>query len=367
VTGGVVTKYYYAETQRIAMRQNGDLFFIIGDHLGSTSLVTDSNGAVISEVKYKACPLRLRYGMLREGEIRYSSGTSPTDYTYTGQYSYTDDFGLMFYNARWYDPSLGRFAQADTIVPSGGQGLDRHAYANNNPIRYIDPSGHLSCNRANVAEGDCEDRDTRQILSDEYGITLDELEREFSDAEISAIYAGVRSVGVAFSPQTVGMTGSEAFQKIYGSLIFKRVYSYEYNGKSYYDGACACGGEGAILFTSFYQWDESYSRSWSTTMVMNRNLVVHELGHLYYPAAGNPALDGLSRGALIPGNIWQQHPPTMNADGQDIPGELFADTFVAWVFDAWNTDPRLSVALAVNNAQTAMNNIAQNAMNGSVP
>jgi len=54
----------------------------------------------------------------------------------------TEGFGLMFYNARWYDPSLGRFAQADTIVPSGVQGYDRYAYANNSPLKFIDPSGH---------------------------------------------------------------------------------------------------------------------------------------------------------------------------------------------------------------------------------
>jgi hypothetical protein len=28
----------------------------------------------------------------------------------------------MFYNARWYDPALGRFAQADTVVPGAGGG-----------------------------------------------------------------------------------------------------------------------------------------------------------------------------------------------------------------------------------------------------
>ena len=56
------------------------------------------------------------------------------------------DFGLMFYNARWYDPTIGRFAQADTIIPQqqGVQAWDRYAYSNNNPARYTDPSGHCA-------------------------------------------------------------------------------------------------------------------------------------------------------------------------------------------------------------------------------
>jgi hypothetical protein len=51
----------------------------------------------------------------------------------------------MYYNACWYDPSLGRFVQADIIVPTSTQGTqawDRYAYVNNNPVRYNDPSGH---------------------------------------------------------------------------------------------------------------------------------------------------------------------------------------------------------------------------------
>jgi RHS repeat-associated protein len=54
----------------------------------------------------------------------------------------TEGFGLMFYNARFYDPYLNQFAQPDTIVPDGPQGYDRYTYANNNPIEYNDPSGH---------------------------------------------------------------------------------------------------------------------------------------------------------------------------------------------------------------------------------
>jgi RHS repeat-associated protein len=135
VANGVVTKYYYAGSQRVAMRTNGTLSYLLGDHLGSTSLVTDAAGAVVSETRYKAW-----------GETRYTSGTTPTKYQYTGQYSYTGDFGLMFYQARWYDPALGRFAQADSIIPQGQgvQAWDRFAYANNSPVVYSDPSGHCA-------------------------------------------------------------------------------------------------------------------------------------------------------------------------------------------------------------------------------
>jgi RHS repeat-associated protein len=113
------------------MRSNGTLTYLLGDHLGSTSMTTDASGNLISELRYKPW-----------GETRYSSGMIPTQYHYTGQYSYVSDFGLLFYNARWYDSALGRFAQADSIIPGGVQGLDRYAYANNSPLTYTDPSGH---------------------------------------------------------------------------------------------------------------------------------------------------------------------------------------------------------------------------------
>jgi hypothetical protein len=43
-----------------------------------------------------------------------------------------------------YDPALGRFTSADTIIPPGLQGLDRYAYVNNAPVMYVDPSGHFT-------------------------------------------------------------------------------------------------------------------------------------------------------------------------------------------------------------------------------
>ena len=54
VANGVVTKYYYAGEQRIALRTNGTLNYLLGDHLGSTSLTTNASGQIISELRYKA-------------------------------------------------------------------------------------------------------------------------------------------------------------------------------------------------------------------------------------------------------------------------------------------------------------------------
>ena len=151
----------------------------IGDHLGSTSLTTDSNGTKVSEMRYTAW-----------GEVRSSwkSGQSTTpayilpNYTFTGQFSYMDDptttgttegFGLLFYNARMYDPVLGRFTQADSIVPSGVQGLDRYAYVNNSPINYTDPSGHVGCDEVND-KGKCADLKSiiKQEIQSKYKVKL---------------------------------------------------------------------------------------------------------------------------------------------------------------------------------------------------
>jgi RHS repeat-associated protein len=129
VTDSVVTKYYGGT----AMRVGGTLYYLLSDHLGSNSLILDTTGNVVGETRYTAW-----------GEERSSTGTVSTDYTYTGQYSNTDDFGLMYYKARWYDPVLGRFAQADSVVPdiTQPQGYNRYTYAGNNPVKYSDPSGH---------------------------------------------------------------------------------------------------------------------------------------------------------------------------------------------------------------------------------
>ena len=47
----------------------------------------------------------------------------------------------MYMQARYYDPVIGRFYSNDPIGFRDVHSFNRSAYANNNPYRYIDPTG----------------------------------------------------------------------------------------------------------------------------------------------------------------------------------------------------------------------------------
>jgi len=95
-----MAKYYYANGQRVAMRTSAGVTYIHSDHLGSTAV---TSGAQTGNIKY------FPYGATRSGAVS-------TAYKFTGQ-RLDDSTGLYYYGARYYDAVLGRFVQADTIVP----------------------------------------------------------------------------------------------------------------------------------------------------------------------------------------------------------------------------------------------------------
>jgi RHS repeat-associated protein len=133
VTIDAITKYYHHGSSRVAMRQGGEVYYLHGDHLGSTSLTTDDQGGVVYEARY-----------LPFGEERWVDGEGVTDFTFTGQRQ--DGFGLMDYNARYYSSYLNRFVSPDPIISDykNPQSLNRYAYTLNNPVRFTDPTGHYT-------------------------------------------------------------------------------------------------------------------------------------------------------------------------------------------------------------------------------
>jgi len=113
--------------------------YMHADNLGSINVITDAAGIEVG---------RYSYGVF--GEPRNANGTdavapitSQSSRGYTG-HEMDALLGLINMNARLYDPVLGRFLSADTIVPDpmNMQGYNRYAYVINNPLKYVDPSGH---------------------------------------------------------------------------------------------------------------------------------------------------------------------------------------------------------------------------------
>jgi RHS repeat-associated protein len=130
-TGGTVTPYYF-----------------VGDHLYSTTALSDPNGNTLEYDSYDAWGRRRN----RDGTDQSTGCTldpSPPSKTFrgfTGQEE-MDAFCLINLNGRIYDPALGRMLSADPIVsaPMYGQAFDRYTYALNNPLSFTDPSGYSQC------------------------------------------------------------------------------------------------------------------------------------------------------------------------------------------------------------------------------
>jgi RHS repeat-associated protein len=77
------------------------------------------------------------------GGQRGSGGISTTAYKFTDQ-ELDAETNLYNYDARLYDPVVGRFVSADSVVPDkfDSQSWNAYSYCQNNPIKYNDPSGH---------------------------------------------------------------------------------------------------------------------------------------------------------------------------------------------------------------------------------
>ena len=100
--GQVWKSYYFAGSQRVAMREatssGSTVYYFAADHLGSTSLTMDASGNSLSAMGYTPF-----------GETRY--GTLPTDRRFTGQREENGLGSLYDYGARFYSPRVGTLPQ----------------------------------------------------------------------------------------------------------------------------------------------------------------------------------------------------------------------------------------------------------------
>lgn len=111
--------------------EGGIHYFYVKNHLGSNVMTVNRNGSIVQHNHYY--PFGLRMG------ISNNQGLQP--YKYTGK-ELDMEHGLMLYDygARQYDPAMGRFLTIDPMAERY-YAVSPYVYCNNNPIRYIDPTG----------------------------------------------------------------------------------------------------------------------------------------------------------------------------------------------------------------------------------
>ena len=100
----------------------GKVMYIYSDPRGTPLAEADVSGNITATFDYRP------YGT-------QALGGAPNGPGYAGHVN-DPDTGLVYMQARYYDPLVGRFLSADPVGPSAGDVLNfnRYAYAGNNPV-----------------------------------------------------------------------------------------------------------------------------------------------------------------------------------------------------------------------------------------
>jgi RHS repeat-associated protein len=110
------------------------------DNLGSVAVISGQGGAVAQRLSYDPWGKQRNFDGT---DASCGSVSSSTTRGFTNQEQMATQC-LVNLNARVYDPSIGRFMSADSVVPDPfyGQSYNRFSYVNNSPLIGVDPSGH---------------------------------------------------------------------------------------------------------------------------------------------------------------------------------------------------------------------------------
>ncbi len=123
----VWSKYPHSD----AKKQGTAITFLHRDHLKTVRAITDATGSEKQRTVYRPF-----------GDKASQASTYKEEKGFIGE-RHDAETGLMYLNARYYDPGLGRFVSPDWWDPDKeGVGTNRYAYAGNDPVNKSDPNGH---------------------------------------------------------------------------------------------------------------------------------------------------------------------------------------------------------------------------------
>jgi RHS repeat-associated protein len=355
------TNTYLYGNVRIAQLPAGDpqkADYFLGDALGSVRQMADETGAVVYAASFDPY-----------GEVLSTNGDVQTSYGYAGEN--TDSYiKLIDLRSRQYSPSTGTFLTRDSWQGDYNrpQSLDRWAYTEGNPINFADPSGFS--------------------IESDYGISLS---GTWPNYGITSVHEGVEAVGDRLR-SVLGGSSASAFR-----LVYYRGVSFQWDTNCFncrqnteahpcidtndfgqIDPDCKPGGAATLSSSSIM-----FASTWKLSPITARNLVVHELGHVFSRILSSSTANYGNNGAgdILYRGVWQGNWAKLNcnddwpnrwktaygpnygfaSDGvNDLTWQLhfmqdqglyaaneeFADMFLGWVFNKWETDASNSLTYA---------------------
>ena len=127
----------------------GGTSYLTSDHLGSTRVVTsaaDGNGNVTVKARYDYLPFGEEIGSdLGSRTLVTGYGAAEGTRQKFTQKERDNESALDYFGSRYYSSAEGRFTSADSLMgdKETPQALNLYSYAINNPLKYVDPSGHF--------------------------------------------------------------------------------------------------------------------------------------------------------------------------------------------------------------------------------
>lgn len=135
-SGHWLANIYLGDKKIATVDEQGQINYLLSDHLDSVTNIIGQNGAVLESNDY--APF---------GTLPYSTSSIDQDYKFAGQEKDREN-NLQYFINRYYSPSLARFMSLDPMLLKDAlkflnnpQNLNSYSYGRNNPLINIDPNG----------------------------------------------------------------------------------------------------------------------------------------------------------------------------------------------------------------------------------
>ncbi len=123
----------------LSVTDNGTVYYYACNIQGDVAAILDADGTAVVEYTYDA------WGSLLAADGSMASTLGKTNPLRYRGYAYDTETGLYYLQSRYYNPEMGRWINADSVIAGAGgavQGYNLFAYCFNNPVNMSDPTGN---------------------------------------------------------------------------------------------------------------------------------------------------------------------------------------------------------------------------------